>query len=269
MADGVSDAVVIGAGVLGASTAFRLAEAGFTVTILEATRVGGGTSGMSFAWINSNGKPPRAFHADGSVREWLTTVGEIKEWVHGTLVPAMARAEIDDELDPGPWCRFCPAKLVCPMLTSLFEAACKANPKHTVNLNNESLGRSYQYVKAVKFYLKALEEEAFRRVNMGQAVSGTKLVRKKANRVFTTEGAALVPETFGDEAYTEPELKSPAAIEKLSPEGAKFVKEYAYTPDTGLTLALETDPGIAVPVKTTAETFGDAIRALDTSAASS
>jgi len=62
MADGVSDAVVIGAGVLGASTAFRLAEAGFTVTILEATRVGGGTSGMSFAWINSNGKPPRAYH---------------------------------------------------------------------------------------------------------------------------------------------------------------------------------------------------------------
>ncbi len=62
MADGVSDVVVIGAGVLGASTAFRLAEAGFKVTILEAARVGGGTSGMSFAWINSNGKPPRPYH---------------------------------------------------------------------------------------------------------------------------------------------------------------------------------------------------------------
>jgi glycine/D-amino acid oxidase-like deaminating enzyme len=59
---GTSDAVVIGAGVLGASAAFRLAEAGFKVTILEAARVGGGTSGMSFAWINSNGKPPRPYH---------------------------------------------------------------------------------------------------------------------------------------------------------------------------------------------------------------
>lgn len=62
MADGVSDAVVIGAGVLGASTAFRLAAAGLRVTILEAGRIGAGTSGISFAWINSNGKPPRPYH---------------------------------------------------------------------------------------------------------------------------------------------------------------------------------------------------------------
>ena len=59
---GVSDAIVIGAGVLGASTAFRLAEAGLKVTVLEATRVGAGTSGTSFAWLNSNGKTPRAYH---------------------------------------------------------------------------------------------------------------------------------------------------------------------------------------------------------------
>jgi glycine/D-amino acid oxidase-like deaminating enzyme len=58
----VTDAIVIGAGVLGASTAFRLAEAGLKVTVLEGTRVGAGTSGTSFAWLNSNGKTPRAYH---------------------------------------------------------------------------------------------------------------------------------------------------------------------------------------------------------------
>jgi glycine/D-amino acid oxidase-like deaminating enzyme len=58
----VTDAIVIGAGVLGTSTAFRLAEAGLNVTVLEATRVGAGTSGTSFAWLNSNGKTPRAYH---------------------------------------------------------------------------------------------------------------------------------------------------------------------------------------------------------------
>ena len=54
--------IVIGAGVMGASTAFRLAQAGADVTVLEAGRVGGGTSGISFAWTNSHNKPPRAYH---------------------------------------------------------------------------------------------------------------------------------------------------------------------------------------------------------------
>jgi glycine/D-amino acid oxidase-like deaminating enzyme len=54
--------VVIGAGVVGASVAFRLAEAGVAVTVLEAGRVGGGASGSSFAWTNSNNKPPRSYH---------------------------------------------------------------------------------------------------------------------------------------------------------------------------------------------------------------
>jgi glycine/D-amino acid oxidase-like deaminating enzyme len=41
--------IVIGAGVMGASVAYRLAQAGAAVTVLEAMRIGGGTSGISFA----------------------------------------------------------------------------------------------------------------------------------------------------------------------------------------------------------------------------
>ncbi|OWJ67056.1 NAD(P)/FAD-dependent oxidoreductase [Inquilinus limosus] len=59
--------IVIGAGVIGASVAYRLAQAGLarggaSVTVLEATRIGAGTSGTSFAWVNSHGKTPRAYH---------------------------------------------------------------------------------------------------------------------------------------------------------------------------------------------------------------
>jgi cation diffusion facilitator CzcD-associated flavoprotein CzcO len=39
--------IVIGAGVMGASVAYRLAQAGAAVTVLEATRIGGGTTGIS------------------------------------------------------------------------------------------------------------------------------------------------------------------------------------------------------------------------------
>jgi glycine/D-amino acid oxidase-like deaminating enzyme len=54
--------IVIGAGVMGASVAYRLAQAGADVTVLEAGRVGGGTSGVSIAWTNAHRKPPRAYH---------------------------------------------------------------------------------------------------------------------------------------------------------------------------------------------------------------
>jgi glycine/D-amino acid oxidase-like deaminating enzyme len=55
-------AIVIGAGVLGSSTAFRLARQGWAVTVLEAGRVGGGTSSCSFAWLNSSNKTPQSYH---------------------------------------------------------------------------------------------------------------------------------------------------------------------------------------------------------------
>jgi glycine/D-amino acid oxidase-like deaminating enzyme len=58
----MSDVIIVGAGMLGASAAWRLAQAGCSVTVLEAARVGAGTSGISFAWLNANQKPPRPYH---------------------------------------------------------------------------------------------------------------------------------------------------------------------------------------------------------------
>jgi len=54
--------IVIGAGVIGASVAYHLARAGAPVTVIDAGRIGGGTSGSSFAWVNSHNKAPRAYH---------------------------------------------------------------------------------------------------------------------------------------------------------------------------------------------------------------
>jgi len=54
--------IVIGAGVIGASVAYYLARAGAPVTVIDAGRIGGGTSSTSFAWVNSHSKAPRAYH---------------------------------------------------------------------------------------------------------------------------------------------------------------------------------------------------------------
>lgn len=206
---------------------------------------------------------PRAFHHAGVIREWDTTVGEIKEWVHSVLVPAMANVEIDDNLDAGPWCRFCPAKLVCPLLTGLFKAAAVANPKEVVNYNDDSLGRSWRYRDAVKFYITALDAEMYRRLNSGKVFEGVaKLVPKRANRVFKPDAPDLAKKKFGADAFTKPEIKSPAELEKLGPDAKEFVKEYAYMPSTGLTVATWDDPKPGVRVETSTEAFGSAIAAL-------
>jgi D-hydroxyproline dehydrogenase subunit beta len=54
--------VVVGAGMLGACVAARLAEAGAEVTLLEQAEPGHAASRWSFAWLNSNDKGPRAYH---------------------------------------------------------------------------------------------------------------------------------------------------------------------------------------------------------------
>lgn len=55
--------VIIGAGVLGSSLAYRLARAGQRVTLVERAGAAQGTTGSSFAWINSNQKTPEDYYA--------------------------------------------------------------------------------------------------------------------------------------------------------------------------------------------------------------
>jgi glycine/D-amino acid oxidase-like deaminating enzyme len=64
--------VVIGAGILGASVAARLAGAGLRVTLLDQDRPGRATSRWSFAWLNSNDKAPRHYHDlnHAGIRAW-------------------------------------------------------------------------------------------------------------------------------------------------------------------------------------------------------
>jgi glycine/D-amino acid oxidase-like deaminating enzyme len=57
-----TEIIVVGAGCVGANVAYRLAERGARVTVLEASAPGRGTSRASFAWTNSFGKTPRDYH---------------------------------------------------------------------------------------------------------------------------------------------------------------------------------------------------------------
>ncbi|WP_369208307.1 NAD(P)/FAD-dependent oxidoreductase [Streptomyces sp. PU-14G] len=53
---------VVGLGVIGAAAARSLARAGAEVTVFERTAPAAGTTGTTFAWINSHQKDPLAYH---------------------------------------------------------------------------------------------------------------------------------------------------------------------------------------------------------------
>ena len=198
---------------------------------------------------------PRAFHGDGPIRLWTTSAQTIREWAENTLKPAMDATALEHDLDAGSWCRFCPAKLVCPLMWNLFGAAMQTDPKQVITLSDDMLGKSYHYLEAVKFFLKAFEEESFRRCNTGHKFQEIKLVQKKSNRVFKNGAQEVFVAKFGDEVYTEPHLKSPAEMEKLGQVAKDMVNEWAYKPDIGLTVVPRSDKRAEVIVKPASETF--------------
>lgn len=197
------------------------------------------------------------------VKQWETTADEIREWAETELIPAMHVAELEGgDLDAGNWCRFCPAKLVCPLLKGLFQAAAHTNPRQIIELTDVTLDREYRYLDAVDYYKKALNDEIYNRLNRGGIFTNCKLVPKKANRVWKSEAADLAKDKFGDAAYSKPEMLSPAEIDKIGATGKKFTREYAYTPNTGLTVAGADDSRVAVKVQTTKEVFTSAVSSL-------
>lgn len=75
---------VIGAGIVGASVAFRLTQGGAQVIVVDQGQPGSGTTGASFAWVNSNQKTPRDYFE-------LNFAGLREHW------------RLRDELGEAPW----------------------------------------------------------------------------------------------------------------------------------------------------------------------
>ena len=211
---------------------------------------------------------PRAYHFDGPIRSWETTVGELVHWAENELLPAMEAAEVDQTFDTGKWCRFCPAKLLCPLLTGLFGAAAKADPAAIPNFKSDRLGLEYGQREAVKFYMKALEDEIYRRNMTGNTVPGTKLVQKQAKRVFRDGAYEIFTGRFGEEALEPSSMKSPSQMEAISPDAKKLVREWAFMPNNGFTVASADDKKPAVKIEKTADLYAEFVAGqVDTPAA--
>jgi len=202
---------------------------------------------------------PRVYGAD-PVRSWWTNVGDLKTWLQDDWLTAARRTEHDSPfLQPGPWCNstFCPKRLTCPAVKELRARVLTYTPEIIKAMEDWELGLAATETNIVKGLAKVFDEEVFTRLRAGKQISGWKLVAKRADRVFKDD--APLAETFGDEAYDAPKLKSPPAIEKLGPAGKDFVKKYAYKPDNGVTVAPDTDARSGQTVRNRDDVFKGAL----------
>ncbi|GAA3311993.1 NAD(P)/FAD-dependent oxidoreductase [Arthrobacter ramosus] len=97
-------AIVIGAGVLGASVTYQLAKRGVDVTIIDKGIPGEAASAASFAWLNSNTKEERSYHDLNviSMAEWNVVARELRSssWldINGNLDVAGTDADAQELL---------------------------------------------------------------------------------------------------------------------------------------------------------------------------
>lgn len=199
---------------------------------------------------------PRAFHPEGAIRSWWTTVGALKAWLQDEWIVAAKRTEDPAAtLNPGPWCNktFCPARLTCLAVRKLVEETRATTEEDIRAMEDWELGLFRQDLEVCVGLKRTADDEIFTRLSKGKDVSGWKLVDKRADRVFketreveidgkkvTITLVADAKENFGDEAYEAPKLKSPAQMGKL-PGGAPFVAKWAFKPEVGKTVAAVDD----------------------------
>lgn len=204
---------------------------------------------------------PRIPHPDGTIRCYKTTAGAIVNWWMDTVLPGIeATRDPTSLLTMGSHCKWCPNKVHCPALQDETFSFQLDQPVAT--LTDDELGALLDKLEAIKAFQPTLEFEALRRARQGDKIPGRKLVRKKANRIFRDQLLVAsednpdemvvlqfdeeVKKTFGDAAYAEPKVKSPAQLEKVTPGGKTFVQDWAHKPDAGLTLAAEGDKRVEV-----------------------
>ena len=209
---------------------------------------------------------PNGFNSDGPVREWTIGTGELFDWKEDVLIPAMDRALTSRDTASGEHCRWCPARArACPQILADLEELerfvvrmartngleelmpnLKLNVKETAPaLTDQECGRFKDLGDVFKIASKAVDDVVFGRMMAGHDIPNRKMVKARSNRVWKDEAEKELEKKFGGDAYTEPELKSPSAVEKMI-GGKQMTARHAFKPDKGLTVARSDDKRMAV-----------------------
>lgn len=180
---------------------------------------------------------PRIFPAPSSVDTTYDALMQRKaHYAHAAaLALSVTRDDLDTTLIPGEkQCQWCVGKAVCPALarTALanvlddyvdLDASApvtrvQAAIDRVPTLSVQQVDALYPVLDLVELWVKSIRAKTMDLLSAGTQLRHSKLVQgKEGNRKWADEKSAaeFLDMVLGGEAYTKPELKSPAQIEKL------------------------------------------------------
>lgn len=186
---------------------------------------------------------PRCAHPDGSTRYWDVPVLDMLDFRADLIEYAKATEAPDAPLNTGDWCRFCPARAVCPALMSQATALAKIEFSPALSYDPAALKRALDARSAIKAWLQGLDEFAYAEAEAGRCPSGYKLVEKRAVRKWrdpVKAGEILSELGLSDDVLFKPlTVKSPAQLDKEMSK--KTLESLVVRESSGHTLVPESD----------------------------
>jgi len=140
----------------------------------------------------------------------------------------------------GSWCKFCWAKPICPALRQKISDALPAIPEKqslfpdVKGLAVPTIQKILEYRDLIEEWLGAVAAYAQEVVEAGGEIPGWELAKKRANRRWIDEAAALAAFSDLEEKAYKVKLLSPAQMEKIA--GKERVAPLTEVPDNGVTL---------------------------------
>ena len=211
---------------------------------------------------------PRIPHTKGPVRRWRISVKDLYEWGHKVLKPCAERTyDPNAPLSAGEWCRFCPAleEGICKevVLHAAQSAAIDFAPDTPVEqivsnvhlpdygkLTVEQCAKALEFSKILAPWIAGLETFVQSRIESGMKIPGWKLVNKKGgNRKWIDKQRVIdnLALFYGDAIYNDPNLKSPAQMEKIPGINKAALSQFWDQPKPGVTIAPTNDSRPEVP----------------------
>ena len=200
---------------------------------------------------------PRAPHPDGPVRRWRVDVLDVATWSTELLDAAAATDDPHAPLNPGDWCRWCPAAGACPAIKDKasrdialdfapLDPAPLPDPKL---MTNAEIGELLPRIEIAEAWIRLVFAYAMAEAEAGRDIPGYKLVAKRGRRHWLSDDAEDVIEAVTRmgvsraDCFAPSELKSPAQMEKLiKKEFRADMGELVEMRSGGATLVPESDP---------------------------